>query len=258
MATLIGSLKRSGKIPAFLVHLAISAALVAALAMVAYVMWYPPPYFAFDGGWNVMRILILVDVVLGPVLTLVVFRRGKPGLKRDLGLIAALQLSAFVYGAGLMVQYRPAFIVYAEKNFFSVPWPDLAPFTRDSARLEQMRASRGPTMVVLELPAEPVLRQRLRAAAVAGGPRITVLGDYYQPLTPERWRAMLGEAVNMDAQLRAQPEIADDLARFRARFLPDPAQSLENLAFFPAVLRYGVVMLALERQSGALFGWMNE
>jgi len=258
MATLVDLLKQSGKIPAFAIHLCISVALVAMLAAVVYLFWYPPPYFEFDGGWNVMQVVIFVDVVLGPLLTLVVFRRGKKGLVRDLGVIAAIQLIAFVYGTGLMMQYRPAFIVYAEKNLFSVPWPDLVPHTKDTARLEQMRSSKGPTLVVLDLPPDPAERQRLRMAVAGGGPRITVLGDYYQPLTPERWRAMQGEAVNMDAQLRAQPEIAGDLARFRARFLPDPAQSLESLAFFPAVLRYGVVMLALERQSGALFGWMNE
>lgn len=258
MAKRLDLLRQSGRIPAFLIHLAISATLVALLGAVVYLVWYPPPYFQFDGGWSVMRMVVMVDVVLGPFLTLVVFRRGKKGLKRDLGVIAAIQLAAFVYGAGLMMQYRPAFIVYAEKNFFSVPWPDLVPFTKDTARLEQMRSSRGPTMVVLELPADPAERQRLRMAVASGGPRITVLGDYFQPLTPERWRAMVGQAVNIEAQLRAQPEIAEDLARFRARFLSDSTQSFDGLAFYPAILRYGVIMLALERESGAVFGWMSE
>ena len=92
---------------------------MAALGSTAYLLWYPPPYFEFDGGMNVMRLLLVVDVVLGPLLTLVVFQRGKKGLRRDLAVIGALQLAAFVYGAGLMFQYRPAFVVYAEKNFFS-------------------------------------------------------------------------------------------------------------------------------------------
>ena len=258
MALSLESLKQSGKLPAFFIHLGVSAALVAALGGVAFVLWYPPPYFEFDGGLNVMRLLLLVDVVLGPLLTLVVYQRGKKGLKRDLGVIAALQIAAFIYGAHLMIEYRPAFIVYADKNFFSVPWPDLAPFTKDTARLEQLRSGKGPAIVVLELPPDPELRQRLRLAVAGGGPRITVLGDYYQPLTPERWRAMVGDAVNIEAQARAQPEIAPDLERFRARFLADGARGLDSLAFYPAVLRYGVVMFALDRQSGSLFGWMSE
>lgn len=255
---LLEALGQSGKVPAFLIHLAISAALVAMLAAVAYIVWYPPPYFAFDGGWNVLRMVILVDVVLGPLLTLVVFRRGKKELRRDLGTIAAIQLVAFVYGAGLMMQYRPAFIVYAEKNFFSVPWPDLVPHTKDTSRLEQMRSSWGPTLVALELPPDPAERERLRMAVTAGGPRITVLGDYYQAFTPERWRAMAGQSLNIEAQIREQPEIAEDVARFRERFLSGPTRSLESVVFYPAVLRYGVILLAFERESGALIGWISE
>ena len=90
--TFTQTLRQSGKIPAFLIHLGISAAFVSALAAVVYIIWYPPPYFGFDGGWNVMRMVILVDVVLGPLLTLVVFRRGKQGLARDLAIIALVQL----------------------------------------------------------------------------------------------------------------------------------------------------------------------
>jgi len=254
----IDSLRQSGKIPAFLIHLLISVLLVAGLAAAAYFLWYPPPYFEFDGGWTVMRILILVDVVLGPLLTLVVFRRGKKELKRDLAIIAAIQLIAFVYGAGLMIQYRPAFVVYAEKNFFSVPWPDLAPHTKDTARLEAMRAARGAAIVVLELPPDPAERERLRMAVAGGGPRITVLGDYYQPLTAERWKTIVRDSVDMDAQLRSQPELAEDIARFRARFLDGSGMSMEKLAFFPAVFRYGVVMFAMDRETGSLFGWMSE
>ena len=69
---------------------------------------------------------------------------------------------------------------------------------------------------------------------------------------------MVGEAVDIEAQLRAQPELQEDMARFRKRFLEGSGMSMEKLAFFPAVFRYGVVMFAFERESGALFGWMNE
>ena len=96
MAMSLDRLKQSGKLSAFLIHLGISAALVAALGSTAYLLWYPPPYFEFDGGMNVMRLLLVVDVVLGPLLTLVVFQRGKKGLRRDLAVIGALQLAVFV------------------------------------------------------------------------------------------------------------------------------------------------------------------
>ncbi len=257
MTKLIAFFWQSGKIPAFLIHLTISAALVIALAAMVYLVWYPPPYFEYDGASNIMRIVIFVDLVLGPLLTMVVFRRGKKELKRDLGIIASVQLIAFVCGAGLMMQYRPAFVVYADDTFFAVRWPDLAPHTKDLARLEHMRARIGPTPVVLELPSDRDERKNLMNALANGGPVVTLMGDFYQPMTPERWRAIAGKSVDIDAQARAQPELAEAVARFRARHLDKSGMTIEKLAFYQAFLRNGLVLFAMDRESGALFGWLN-
>lgn len=258
MKPLIEFFRQPGKIRAFAAHLAISAALVGLLAAVVYFVWYPPPYFEFDGGWTILRMVVLVDVVIGPLLTLVVYRRGKKELKRDLSVIGALQLMAFVYGAGLMMEYRPAFIVYAEKNFYSVPWPDLVPTTRDLARIEAMRSGRGPVMVALVLPEDPATRQGIRMSANSGGPRVTVLGDYYQPMTPAIWRSMVKDALDLDVLMRVEPKAKDDLERFRQRFLDKSTTTFDKLAFYPAVFRYGVVMFAFDRETGGLLGWVNE
>ena len=101
----------SGKIRAFFIHLGLSASVVGLLALLMLTMWYPEPWFSHDGGWHVFRLILLVDVVLGPTMTLVVFRRGKPELRRDLSIVAAIQIAALAYGAVLMFLYRPAFIV---------------------------------------------------------------------------------------------------------------------------------------------------
>ncbi len=258
MKPLIEFFRQPGKIRAFAAHLAISAALVGLLAAVVYFVWYPPPYFEFDGGWTILRMVVLVDVVIGPLLTLVVYRRGKKELKRDLSVIGALQLMAFVYGAGLMMEYRPAFIVYAEKNFYSVPWPDLVPTTRDLARIEAMRSGRGPVMVALVLPEDPATRQGIRMSANSGGPRVTVLGDYYQPMTPAIWRSMVKDALDLDVLMRVEPKAKDDLERFRQRFLDKSTTTFDKLAFYPAVFRYGVVIFAFDRETGSLLGWVSE
>ena len=39
--------------------------------------WFPDFYYAIDGGWEGMRLIIGVDLVLGPMLTLVVFKARK-------------------------------------------------------------------------------------------------------------------------------------------------------------------------------------
>ena len=60
-----------------------------------------------------MFVLIGVDLVLGPLLTLIVYKEGKRGLKFDLAFIASVQLVALFYGAGTLHAERPTYLVFA-------------------------------------------------------------------------------------------------------------------------------------------------
>ena len=82
------------RINAFLIHLTISFIIFLVLAYLIVLHWYPLPYFHTDGGWRGIRIIAGVDLVLGPLLTLIVFKPGKPGLKFDLTLIGLAQAVA--------------------------------------------------------------------------------------------------------------------------------------------------------------------
>lgn len=246
-------LLQSGKLPAFLIHFGISAAVVGAVGAAMFLLWYPLPYFWFDGGWQVLRIIVLVDVVLGPMLTLVVFRRGKPGLRRDLAVIATVQLAALIYGSSVMYLYRPAFVVYAENNFFTAASRDVESATRDVQRLQIFRAPRGPGYVNLRLPEDPAVRDRLREEMRRGGPPITVLGDYYDVLDRPAWERIFSTSIPIERLAREDPRIAADLNRF----MQGHPRPLGELAFVPVSGRYGVVMLVFERQGFALLGWMD-
>lgn len=246
-------LGQPGRLRAFLLHLACSAVVVGSLGALMLLLWYPQPWFIHDGGWTVYRLILLVDVVLGPLLTLIVFRRGKPELRRDLTIIVALQLAALSFGVTTMWQYRPAYVVYAEENFFTVTWKEVRQGTVDMARLERFAGGRGLPMVYLQLPEHPVRRSALRAAAGRNGPPISAFGDYYEAMTPERWAHVLKKEPDMLELARQDAGISAELGRFRARH-PGP---LERFAFIPVVCRDEVLMLALDRNTMALVDWMN-
>lgn len=112
---------------ASLVHLVVSA--VVALACVSLVsgIWYPAPLGELAGGWGLLTLLIGVDVVCGPVLTLVVFDKAKPRaeLWRDLALIALLQLGALAYGLTTVYQARPVYMAFEGDRFRMVTAPDV-------------------------------------------------------------------------------------------------------------------------------------
>ncbi|MSQ69818.1 MAG: hypothetical protein EXR27_00835 [Betaproteobacteria bacterium] len=251
---LSAKLIESGKLKAFLIHLALSAAVVGAFGLAAFTTWYPPPWFMNDGGWQVLRIIVMADVVLGPLLTLVVFRRGKPELRRDLGIIAALQLAALVYGASLMVQHRPAFVVYVENNFFTVTWPEIEKTTRDLNRLRQFKQTgAGLPFVRVALPADLQERNQLRTAMRDSGSLITGLGDRYEAITPAQWEGIYRLGTSIESLAKQDPVIARDLERvMRTHGLP-----IDQLAFVPVTCRYGVVVAVFRRNSRELIDWMT-
>lgn len=244
------------KLRAGLIHLCISACIVGAVGALMLTWWYPQPWFQHDGGWTVYRLILLVDVVLGPLLTLIAYRRNKPGLKRDLGIIAALQLGALAFGVTTMLQHRPVFVVFAENNFFTVTWKEVQAATQDTARINGLaRAawSRELPLVYLQLPADPARRAALRHIQDSGGPPVPAQGDYYEAMSDAHWSAVLALSSDIEGLARGDPDIRGELERFRARH-PGP---LESFAFLPVVCRSGVLMLAFDRKTRAIIGWME-
>src|SRR5438105_2738136 len=98
-------------------HLLISLALGIAACALMLLVWYPPPLFEAEGGNKLLLILVGVDVILGPLITLIIFRQGKRGLKLDLAAIGILQLVALAYGMHIVFLARPAFIVFVKDRF---------------------------------------------------------------------------------------------------------------------------------------------
>jgi hypothetical protein len=52
----------------------------------------------FAGAEGLLLLMAGIDIVVGPLLTLIVFKAGKKGLKFDLALIALAQAAFLAYG----------------------------------------------------------------------------------------------------------------------------------------------------------------
>jgi len=99
---------------AFAYHLLFSAIIFAILAYLIVFVWYPGFLFWTDGGWQGVRLIAGVDLVLGPFLTLIIYKATKPTLKFDLAVIACVQIVALAYGAWLVHEERPRAVVFAD------------------------------------------------------------------------------------------------------------------------------------------------
>lgn len=108
-------------------HLLVSLGLGSAFVGLTLGVWYPGPLFELSGAIGLLSILVPVDVVLGPFLTLLVFKRGKPILMAiDMSFIVAAQVAALLYGAWTIAEVRPAYIVLFDKRFEVVRSMDIA------------------------------------------------------------------------------------------------------------------------------------
>jgi len=109
---------------AFLVHLALSALAFSTLVLVMLRWWFPGELFLVDGGWQGLKLVAMVDLVLGPLLTLILYKPGKRGLALDLSLIAAVQVAALAYGFVTTWQQRTVAVVYADRAFTTLSASD--------------------------------------------------------------------------------------------------------------------------------------
>jgi hypothetical protein len=111
-------------------HLLVSLAVLAPVAYLILVEWYPGILYTIDGGREGMRIIIGVNLVLGPLLTLIVFKSGKSGLKFDLVAIVLIQSSCLLAGTYVVYGERPLAVVYYDKHFYTVSADTFADYDR--------------------------------------------------------------------------------------------------------------------------------
>lgn len=112
---------------AALLHLGLSLLVASAVAWLVFRIWYPAPFHEITGGRNLFLILMAVDVVCGPLLTLVLYNPAKSRFKWrvDLGLIVLIQLAALAYGIGQVASARPVFVAFEGDRFRLVQAGDI-------------------------------------------------------------------------------------------------------------------------------------
>ena len=109
----------SDRLKASGVHLALSLTVAALAALLVFGIWFPYPYRDISGGRELFLLVVTVDVILGPLITLAVFNRKKPWpeLRRDLAIVALIQLAALGYGLWTVYVARPVHLVFEYDRF---------------------------------------------------------------------------------------------------------------------------------------------
>lgn len=228
------------------IHLSISIFVGLLVLALLFLVWYPPPYFDATGGEHLVIVLLGVDLVLGPVLTLILFKSGKKGMAFDLCMIGVVQSAALLYGLHVITVSRPVFIVAAVDRFNVVAAKDLdvADLAKGSKPEFRSLSWTGPRIVGALLPAESEERSKLLDSAIAGKD-LQLLPQFYvayEKAIPELLKhaqpvAMLRNT-NVDALAAAQS------------WLTDHGLSEAQVVWVPVVARSSSLTMLLDAKTG--------
>lgn len=196
------------RLQASLVHLGISLSIFGVLAYLVVRIWYPDFFFQTDGGWQGLRLLLGVDLVLGPLLTLIVYHAGKPGLRFDLTVIGIVQSACLAAGVWIVHGERPLAIVYIDGSFYSVTAQS---FREIDVPVPDLSALPGtyPKWASVELPQDSAEQSTIRGKMLGAGRMLSTLSDRYVPFevgqVDDSEARPIGEIADQDRDSNALP-----------------------------------------------------
>jgi len=234
---------------AFAIHFGISSLIFLVLAWVILTWWYPGIFFDIDGGWEGIRIIALVDLVLGPLLTLIVYKQGKPGLKLDLTLIGLFQAACLSAGIWVVHNERPLAMVMVEDYFYSMSAEDYLSVGIKPPDLSRF-SERGPKWVTVELPDDFDEAQALRRSSLKTKIPLNTLHERYVSFKPghlEPSRAI--PLRDLEAFDRDTGELQEWLVQYGGK--------LEDYLFYQVGGRYAYVHLGFRKMDMSLVGLMK-
>jgi len=233
------------KIKAFSIHLAISATIVGIVFALIFFFWYPKPFFEANGAWTVLRILIGVDLIMGPLLTLILYKKGKKGLVLDLCLIAAIQLTALTYGTSVIYGARPYYLVFVVDRFEIIGEKEI-----DASKIIhpmlRVKPNKGPIMVFTDLPQDAEEAQKIMFETVMdGAPDIERRPELYQLYLPN-----VSKVLNKAKNISELIEMDENNKREVDKFLASYPNKIDDLLFIPLVGRNHSLALVIDKMTG--------
>lgn len=167
------------KLLAFAIHLGLGLIVVASFLYYIWFVAYTPPIIDLEGGGDIILLLLAVDVTLGPILTLILYRKGKPGMKLDIAVVLTVQIAAFALGAWTLYSQRPLYLAFVAEHFRVIPASgiDLDELTDEALAPSPFG---GPRTIYVERP-KGEMAQKIMFEALDGGRDLHEYPQFYRP-----------------------------------------------------------------------------
>ncbi|PIE36376.1 MAG: fimb protein [Gammaproteobacteria bacterium] len=231
------------------IHLLISALVAGASAALVWLGWYAYPYADILHVDGLYKVIIIVDIVCGPLLTFILANPNKSRLETtiDLSLVAIIQLAALIYGLHSLYSARPVITAFEKDRYVIITANEVigepdTPLPFMTPRLISIRPSQTPEDNTL------VLSLFLQGVQPPSLP--SWWQDYAKALPLIRAKL---ESQTLSVLIKARPDDSATLEHIAQKH----QRSLDELGFLPFAHKKNMDWIAIVNQQGEIIDYAN-
>jgi hypothetical protein len=226
-------------------HFLASASVILLLFCMVRLVWYPGPLFTAANGINLISLIAVIDVVLGPLIMLIIFNSKKKGMKFDITVVLVLQLGFLAYGAWSIFQARPVYVAFAKSRFHVVTANEVEDISlKKAAPAFKHLPLFGPIIVGTKEPTDKKELEDLLFGGL-GGMGIESLPQYYVPYS-QAIPDVLKAGRTADTMVRVNPEERQRLRAYQATL------KNRNVLFVAQVCKFRQLFTAVDAKTGEI------
>jgi hypothetical protein len=154
------------------IHFMITLIMAALTAALVFLVWFPGALAIMVGGASLFSIVVTSDVVLGPLISLVIYSSQKPRkqLIVDYTVIAVIQVLALAYGTWVVAASRPVFVAFHLDRLEVVTAVELSDADLRAGIKPEFKSKswRGPRLVAVKRPIDKKESNDLLFSAMMG------------------------------------------------------------------------------------------
>lgn len=198
------------RLKAFAYHLGISVFIALVSLYIVFIVWHPAPLAKAVGVTHIFIMMLGIDAILGPLLTLIVAKKVKKSLKFDLGVIVVLQLAAFTYGIYNIAISRPVYIAFDTSRFEVVQANNIPVESLNIATSPYNTLAWGRPKFVAVIPVENDAQRSNRLfVELQTGVAPSMQPNLYEPLESQ-WTAINRKSERLDSLYQTNSKVAVD------------------------------------------------
>jgi hypothetical protein len=238
------------KVRAMLISLTISMTLISVLTLVLLNWLYPEwVLFEYDGGWQGLRIVMGVDLVLGPLIAFIIFSPNKARhlILLDIIIVGTIQLSAFIWGCYALWSQHPLALSYRDGTFNSITIADLKIQNATADALAPFSAGSKPILIYSQAPQDPEknIAETIEMFTLGISPYTRIAS--FQPIKNHLKDIFTDQTLRQQALEKESPGAL-------ARFAKKRGENISSLRLVPIAMRTHNALLVMDEEANILGG----